>query len=172
MQIHVARTAYQTGLVGFLVIVDALFKYWVQRHIPFISVSPSSYPYGGVGIFHDFWGMSLSINYTTNTGAAWGLFADWGDLLFGMRVVIILGLIVYVIVKSEKSFCFPLLLIISGALGNVIDYGIYGYVVDMIKVVFGSYHYPIFNLADSYIVIGVILLVLLEMFKSKKSVSL
>ncbi len=88
-------------------------------------------------------------------GAAWGVLADFPNALVVVRILLIAALIIYFLgVNQRAAWNTPLCLIISGAIGNVIDYFHYGYVVDMIQFSFWGYEYPIFNIADSAIFIG------------------
>src|SRR5690606_30184448 len=89
-----------------------------------------------------------------NTGVAWGLFAGFPGLLFALRVAIISILLVFV----PKRL--PVWLIATGAIGNVIDYCLYGHVIDFLHFTFWGYSFPIFNIADSCITIGVCFLLL------------
>ncbi len=59
-------------------------------------------------------------------------------------------------IRNTLAFSF----IIGGLIGNLIDRIVYGHVIDYIKLVFGNYHYPVFNIADMAVVVGVILLVI------------
>jgi signal peptidase II len=77
---------------------------------------------------------------------------------------------------SQHLFCFALALILGGAIGNVIDRVVYGYVVDFIQVhfrwlepMFAGGYFPAFNLADSAITVGAISLILDELFRVRKS---
>jgi signal peptidase II len=77
---------------------------------------------------------------------------------------------------SQKLFCLALSLLMGGALGNVLDRLVHGYVVDMIDVhhrwlspFFSGGHFPAFNLADSAITLGVILLLLDELLRVRRS---
>jgi len=114
------------------------------------------YPFGGVGIFPDFLGISFSLNYVVNSGAAWGMFPGHSGLLFLLRFAVIVGLVIY-LVWGKKSAVpkFPLWLVVTGAVGNAIDYSLYGHVIDFFHFVFWGYSFPVFNLADSYITLGV-----------------
>lgn len=112
------------------------------------------YPFGGVAVFAA-GGITFSLNYVINTGAAWGFLTGHAGLLFAVRTAIILALFLFV----PKRF--PIWLVLTGALGNVIDYCLYGHVVDFFHLTFWGYSFPIFNVADSCITIGVLLLLLL-----------
>jgi signal peptidase II len=111
-----------------------------------------AYPFGGIPIF-SFGGITFSLNSIANTGMAWGFFADCPGVLFTIRIFILLGLIFF----APKQF--PIWLIITGAFGNALDYCLYGKVIDFFHFTFWGYSFPIFNIADSCITIGVIVLI-------------
>ncbi|CAM3754617.1 signal peptidase II [Roseateles saccharophilus] len=69
----------------------------------------------------------------------------------------------------QKLFAWALTLILGGALGNVIDRAIHGYVVDFIQVHAGGWYFPAFNVADSAITIGAILLILDELRRVRRT---
>jgi signal peptidase II len=108
----------------------------------------------------------FSLNHVENTGAAFGLFAESSAQWKGGALVSfsILALIVVSALLWKKSHSFStttigLSLILGGAMGNLWDRMVNGYVVDFLDFYVGSYHWPAFNVADSAIVIGAILLV-------------
>ncbi|MDE3045417.1 MAG: signal peptidase II [Verrucomicrobiota bacterium] len=138
--------------------IDALSKALVLEYVPFLGPKSIGYPYDGIPIF-SFFGITGSLNMVGNTGAAWSLFQDHSSLLFSFRLALIVGLIVYLLFfNRNKMNPLPLWLVVIGAIGNVIDYWTYGYVVDFFHVCFGGHSFPIFNLADSYITIGIAIL--------------
>lgn len=139
--------------IAFL-ILDVSSKWAALRWIPHLEWG--SYPFGGIPVFSSFFGVSFSLNTIFNTGAAWGLFAGHPGLLFSLRIGIIIGLGVYIYFR-QSSFLKKLSfwLIGAGAIGNAVDYLLYGHVVDFFHFVFFGYSFPIFNLADSYITLGV-----------------
>lgn len=148
----------------FLLILDILAKMGAIAWIP--PMARGGYPFGGIGIFPDFLGISFSLNYVVNTGAALGFFPGHPSLLFGLRAFIILGLIAYLIFfKGKECRTFPLWLIVTGAIGNALDFLLYGHVIDFFHFNFWSRSFPVFNFADSYITIGVFFLLLFESFK-------
>ncbi len=104
----------------------------------------------------------LYITYVRNTGAAWSMFSSRSVLVLIISSFIILGIILHVYKNRPKKRMEKIAysLIIGGALGNLINRITYGYVIDFIDIKIFKYDYPIFNLADSFIVIGVILLVI------------
>ena len=102
------------------------------------------------------------ITYVRNTGAAWSIFE--GEVL-GLVIVslIIISFIIYYISKQKINTRFEKIgysLILGGAFGNLLDRIIYGYVVDFLDFYIFGYDYPIFNLADSFIFVGVIILII------------
>ncbi|NDD58120.1 MAG: signal peptidase II [Chlamydiae bacterium] len=139
----------------FILAVDILSKAYT-----FCCISPlvltSSYPYGGIGVFHDFLGIDFSLNYVMNKGAAWGFFSSFQDYLLYARLMIIVGMLTYLIAAKMAFFKrISFFLIITGAMGNVLDYFIYGHVIDMFYFKLWGYSYPVFNVADSSIFLGI-----------------
>jgi signal peptidase II len=70
---------------------------------------------------------------------------------------------------GQKLFCLALACIMGGAVGNVLDRLVHGYVVDMVDFHIGRWHFPAFNLADSAITLGVILLLLDELLRVRRA---
>lgn len=161
------------GLATFLFMTDALLKAYIHHEILPISHSSTVYPYGGIAVFQGWHGIDFSIVHVINKGAAWGIFASLQQHLLYARVAIIGGLLTYLLfVKANPYRKFCLMLITTGALGNVVDYFVYGHVVDMFYFIFWGYSYPVFNIADSAIFIGIVLLIveaLLNKMKSSRS---
>lgn len=98
----------------------------------------------------------LSFTYIRNTGAAWSLLEGkmW---FFYIVTVIVVAVVIYILVKNihgSKWFTVGLSLVLAGAVGNFIDRIRLGFVVDMFQTDF--IRFPIFNVADSALVIGVI----------------
>jgi signal peptidase II len=115
----------------------------------------------------------FNITYVKNPGAAFGFLAGASSLLrsifFISVTAIAILLILYFIAKNRKEgllLISSLSLILSGAVGNLIDRLRFGAVIDFLDVYLGSYHWPAFNVADSAITVGAVLLVL-EMFKKR-----
>jgi signal peptidase II len=148
-------------LFAFLLLLDIATKLWAT-HLPHLK--PGVYPFGGMGVFA-LGGITFSLNYVVNTGAAWGIFTGYPGLLFALRLALILG-ILFLIPKR-----FPIGLILTGAIGNVIDYCLYGHVIDFLHFTFWGYSFPIFNIADSCITIGILSLLLLPQRSKEAKVS-
>ena len=102
-------------------------------------------------------------NYSENTGTAFSLFPGLNTILIVIGLIILI-LLIYFYFKTKNLIQLSLLLIISGTIGNLIDRIFFGYVRDFIDFKI----WPIFNIADSLIVIGVILILLKEFKIIKK----
>ena len=105
---------------------------------------------------------------TYNTGAAFSFLAmagGWQRWAFTLLGIVAALVICYLLKRhgTQKMFCTALALILGGALGNVIDRLMYGHVVDFLDFHVGGWHWPAFNLADSAITIGAVLLVIDEL---------
>ena len=123
-----------TLLIIILVILDQLSKiYFIGKDIKLFSF--------------------LSLTYVKNTGISFGIFQGY-NLLFIFLTLLVILLVLYIYKKNSK-YSLPLNLILAGAIGNLIDRIFRGFVIDFINFKF----WPVFNLADSLIVIGALLLV-------------
>ena len=102
----------------------------------------------------------FNITYVHNTGAAWSLFAGRTWLLVIVSLIIISFIIFYIYKNKPKNRYEKIgySLVLGGAIGNFIDRIVYGYVIDFLDFNIFGYDYPIFNLADTFIVVGVIIL--------------
>ncbi len=106
---------------------------------------------------------SFNIVLAYNKGAAFSLLANaggWQRLFFSTIAVVASVGIIWVLRKHHQNrlMSLSLSLILGGALGNLIDRIAYGHVVDFIQVFYSTYYWPAFNIADSAITIGAILL--------------
>lgn len=153
-------------IIGLILFFDQLTKYWVYINIPHAEYGYHYYPYGGIGVFKNFFGIEFSINHMTNKGAAWGFLGDYQLPLIVLRFILIVGTFIFLFFfNKHTSWQIPLLLIAGGAIGNVIDFFVYGHVVDMFHFVLWGYDFPVFNVADSAISIGIISLFILSWFE-------
>ncbi|WMJ75990.1 MULTISPECIES: signal peptidase II [unclassified Sedimentibacter] len=109
----------------------------------------------------------LRFTYAENRGAAFSILQDQ-RMFFIIITIVMLGVLSYVFFKTKNISWLSRLsiaMIAGGAIGNFIDRVRFGYVVDFIDVRFGSfYNFPIFNIADSFVVCGTILMVILILF--------
>lgn len=159
--------------VGFCVFVcDFITKYMTYLYLPIKPLSHGDlYPYGGIGVFKDFFGIEFSLIHAINKGAAWGVMADFQHYLLAVRFVLVLVLLAYLFFsKKHPEWRIPMAMIVAGAVGNIVDYFLYGHVVDMFHFIFWGYDYPVFNVADSAIFIGIVWLFIASFFdKSEKA---
>lgn len=158
------KRAYVAATLGFFVLIaDQLSKYFTQNLLPLMA---GPYPYKGVPVFKNFLGVEFSIVHATNKGAAWGIFAEYQDLLIVLRILLVIALFAYLFFYNKtKTYTIPLTLVTVGALSNIIDYFVYGHVIDMLHFVLWGYDFPVFNVADSFICIGVFWLFLASLFE-------
>jgi signal peptidase II len=132
-----------------IVLFDQITKYIVEKQM---------YLGESIPVIDNF----LMITSHRNRGAAWGMLEGQFLLFYIVTVIVVVGLIYYV-KKNNIDDRFTLItvgLLIGGALGNFIDRVIRKEVVDFIDVLIFSYDFPVFNIADSSLFIGVVLLVI------------
>jgi len=157
-------------VIAFIISLDQLTKYWVNTHLPVMSKGYFSYPYGGIGIFENFLGIEFSISHLDNRGAAWGMLHEFQVPLVFLRIGLIACMVCYLcFFNKHPLWRLPLCLVIAGAIGNVIDYFFYGHVVDMLHFVIGSYSFPVFNIADSAVTLGIVSLFILSAWEERIS---
>ena len=109
-----------------------------------------------------------------NTGAAFSFLADAGGWQRWMFAGLSAGaslVIVYLLHShaGQRLFCFALTCVLGGAVGNLIDRVIYGYVVDFLDFYVAKWHFPAFNLADSAITLGAACLILDELMRVRRA---
>jgi signal peptidase II len=108
----------------------------------------------------------FNLTYVHNTGAAFSFLSDaggWQRWLFAILAASISVVLVVWLAKLKKHetlLAVSLALILGGAFGNLIDRIAYGYVIDFLDVYYQSWHWPAFNIADSAITLGVLLMLL------------
>ena len=113
----------------------------------------------------------LNIYLIWNEGIAFGLLSFNQNTFYNfltLFIVIIIFIILFMINKSNGLKKYSLLMILGGALGNVFDRIIYKAVPDFIDFHVGNFHWFIFNVSDIFISVGVILMVILELFDKPK----
>jgi signal peptidase II len=148
------------ALLAVVLLGDQLTKYLLLRHLP-LHTARQVIP----GFFN--------LVHVRNTGAAFSLLAGantaWRQAFFVTISILALGVILFLLTRTNKEDCWSrraLVLIFSGALGNLVDRLRFGEVVDFLDFYLGGYHWPAFNIADSAITIGACIL-LLTLIKSK-----
>ena len=106
-----------------------------------------------------------------NRGAAFGILQDQRWFFIVVTIIVVVALVWYIQkIKSQPDKLLPLALslVLAGAIGNFLDRLLMGEVVDFFKFNFGSYTFPIFNVADSAIVVGVALIILDTLLESRR----
>lgn len=139
--------------ITFIVVADQITKLIVDRSMPL---------YHSIPVIDG----SFSLTYIRNTGAAFGIFAGSAaalrlPFLIGFSLIAI-GFVVTMLKRlrdEQTGLITALSFIIGGAIGNLIDRVAYGEVIDFLDFYWGRYHWPAFNLADSFITIGVLITV-------------
>ena len=148
-----SRPRYAMALVAFLVIADQLAKWLTETRLPFqqqVDVLPV-----------------LALFRTHNEGIAFSMLTGLGDKWLLAITFFVIAFVGYLWAKSPPSrwlshlgFC----LIIAGAVGNLIDRAMLGYVVDYILFHVGNWYFAVFNLADALITIGAAAIIIDELF--------
>ena len=108
-----------------------------------------------------------------NNGISFGLFNNDNEinaLIISLIAIVIIIFLIRLLSKSEtKKLSIGLGMIIGGAIGNVIDRSLYGAVMDFLDVHINVYHWPAFNVADSGITVGALILVFDSLFAQTKN---
>ncbi|MCS7251541.1 MAG: signal peptidase II [Anaerolineae bacterium] len=136
---------------------DQLSKAWVRANL---TLHESWAPIPAVAEYFTF-------THVTNTGIAFGLFREWGSILVPVVVGVIVLLLFYTYRLSAARWPIQLAigLQLGGAFGNLVDRLRFGFVTDFLDFKF----WPVFNLADSAIVIGMLLLLILLSLEKRAS---
>jgi signal peptidase II len=148
------------GITPLVVVIDQLTKLYVDAHLPH---GASWMPSETIASFFQF-------THVHNTGAAFGLFPDGNMVFLVIALIVSLVILYYYRHITERALLLRLALALqlSGALGNAIDRVRVGYVIDFFDVEFWPLaDWPVFNVADSCIVIGVLLLAV-EMWREER----
>ena len=112
----------------------------------------------------------LSFNLIWNEGIAFGLFSFDQEIYYNFLTIIIIlvtTIILWMIIKTKGLEKIAFLMIFGGSLGNIFDRLVYSSVPDFIDLHYNNFNWFIFNVADIFISIGIILLIYLEFFKKK-----
>ncbi len=141
---------------GIVLLVDQVTKIWVSKSMG-LRESIEIIPY-------------FQLTYVHNLGAAFSFLSDAGGWQRWFFVILSAGASLFITVwlwrlsRSMVLQAWGLALVLGGAVGNLVDRVIYGYVIDFLDVYYQHWHWPVFNVADSAITVGVILL-LIESFR-------
>ncbi len=150
------------GLSLLAVLLDQITKLWVAHDMQLFQ-SIEILPY-------------VRLTYVHNTGAAFSFLSEAGgwQRWFFAALALVIGSVIAVwltrLKAHETLMAVSLSLVLGGAIGNLIDRLAYGYVIDFLDIYVQSWHWPAFNVADSAITLGVVLM-LLESFGIGKAKS-
>jgi signal peptidase II len=143
-------------IASIIVILDQITKYLIRKYLAVGEMwAPADWMLDYVRLLH-----------TNNTGAAFGIFKNANPVFMGLAVIVSGAIIYYYsrIPAEEKVVRFALSLQLAGAVGNLIDRIIFGTVTDFISV--GKF--AIFNIADSSITVGVIILLIAILWQERQ----
>lgn len=149
------------GLSVIVIILDRITKYLAQKYLIAYSALPI------------FPGFNLELSY--NKGAAFSFLhaaTGWQVGFFGLiAAVVSIALLIWLSRLSwrEYGLCIALSFILGGALGNLCDRLLYGHVIDFIQLYVAHFYWPTFNIADSAICLGALILVLQASFQKKSA---
>lgn len=148
------------GLAFLLLVVDQITKVLILAY----------YHPGESTYLTDF----LNIVRVHNRGAAFSFLAgaDGWQRWFFVGIGAVAAVFIIYLLRThagQRLFCFALTCILGGAIGNVLDRLLHGYVVDMVDFHIGRWHFPAFNVADTAITFGVIFLLLDELLRVRRS---
>lgn len=110
----------------------------------------------------------FELTYVVNTGAAWSILDGQRTFFIVLSAVVSVFLIYYIYKEKENLMSFALSLMLAGTLGNLYDRIFFGFVRDMLSFNIFGYDYPVFNIADSALVIGVALIILDMIIKERR----
>ncbi|HIE02114.1 MAG TPA: lipoprotein signal peptidase [Thiotrichaceae bacterium] len=140
------------GLSFVVIVLDQITKVWVSATLA-LNQPIAVLPFFDLRLLH-------------NPGAAWSILATaggWQRWFLAGLAIIVSGIIVVWLsrLKSQQRWlACALALVLGGAIGNVIDRIWYGYVVDFIDIYYQQWHWPAFNIADSAISVGAVMLLI------------
>lgn len=147
------KPAFVALVTGGVIVLDQLSKWYVRHALPLYESIPVI---GGL----------FSITHASNPGGAFSLLAGTNDAFrvpfFFVAATIAIGVLLYFIHQipaDQKWLLFAVAGVLGGALGNLIDRVAFGHVTDFLLVYWRSYQWPAFNVADSFITIGVVILI-------------
>lgn len=148
-----SRPRFAMGLLAVLVAIDQTVKWAVEKYLPFqemVDVLPV-----------------LALYYTKNQGIAFSLLTGVSEKWLIALMLVVIGFVATLWARStpqrwisQNGFAF----IVAGAIGNLIDRAMNGYVIDYILVHTHNWYFAVFNLADSFITVGAAAIIIDEVF--------
>jgi signal peptidase II len=146
------RASYVFSVVFSVVFLDQIMKYLIINYVS---------PFDSIDIFP-----FLHIVSVRNTGAAFGSFKGFGSGGF-IAISVIAIIFVINLLRKRMYNTFALSLVLGGAIGNLIDRVLYGKVVDFVDLNVGRFHWPAFNVADSALTVGIVVILITSISPKK-----
>ena len=137
-------------IIAAIIVLDQWSKWAIKTSFNLYESKP---------VIQDF----LHFTYVTNDGMAFGLSFPGGKHILLVMTILLTGFIIGFLWKEREGHPlvkYGLALILSGAVGNLIDRLLYGKVVDFLDLMIGDFHWYIFNVADSSVTIGMVLFIM------------
>lgn len=144
------KSIYILLIVLSIISLDQITKYLVISYLK---------PFDAIEVFP-----FLHLVSVRNTGAAFGMFKGLSNTFFITISIFAIIFVIWFLIRNMYSY-FGLSLVLGGAAGNLIDRILYGQVVDFIDFSIGRFHWPAFNVADSSLTIGIIIIFLQALLK-------
>lgn len=151
---NLIKKKWYFSLIFLIIIVDQITKFIIKANFSL---------YEQVNIVKGF----FKFIYIRNDGVIWGIFSNSKSHIIPVIITVLsiaaLLTVFYIFAKTSISCRLELIslsFIMGGAVGNLIDRFFLGYVVDFIDIYIKSYHWPTFNIADSFISMGIVLLLI------------
>lgn len=158
-----SKGAFVALVAGTVVVADQLTKWVIRQELAL---------HDGFAVVPGF----FSIVHATNRGGAFSLFADAHDGIrlpfFLLAALVAVGFLLYFIrqvAPTQRWLLFALAGVLGGALGNLIDRAVFGQVTDFLLLHYRGWAWPAFNVADSFITVGVIILIAHSLFGGDES---
>ena len=143
---------------GLVITAVAFVLDQAAKWIVTVPLSLETKPYGQIELLPFF-----NLTWAQNYGISLSMFSDQSPttrwVLVAVTGIVALAVAVWMTREKAKGDVIALALILGGALGNVIDRLLYGHVIDFLDFHLGGWHFPAFNLADSAITVGAVLLI-------------
>lgn len=150
-------------LLALIILLDQITKNYFATNFEYKEVRPVI-----DGFFY--------FTYHRNPGAAWSFLAgvSWAQTFFKvMTIIALLAFVFFYFYSIKNNYTWlkvGLLFAIGGTIGNFIDRIVLGEVIDFLGFIFGSYYFPIFNIADSFLVVGTIMMLIHLLFLDKEAI--
>jgi len=142
---YIKQMLYYAGLFLYVFTLDRITKWWALRNLDQVIQ------------INDF----LSFEFVINRGISWSMFHSESNSAFYLLTFVIIGVTLFLASYAyqrwhDDKFILGEVIILAGGISNIVDRIMYGGVIDFIALNFGIFSWPVFNLADAFIVLGVL----------------